>query len=153
MTESQRYADLARRAHEGDAWHGPSLREALEGVDARAAAARPIAEAHSIWEIALHIAAWDGVVARRLREEFVSEPEEGDWPAVNDTSPEAWRGALTLVDERGRAFASAVAALEQSDLADSEADKPSARFTSAHGQIQHKLYHAGQIALLRKALA
>src|SRR4051812_24265041 len=34
VTELQRLADTIRRAYEGDAWHGPSLSEVLEGVDA-----------------------------------------------------------------------------------------------------------------------
>ena len=75
-----------RRAYEGGAWHGPSIREALSGVDAAKAATRPIANAHTIWEIALHLSAWTDVVRRRIEGAALSEPEEGDWPKVGDTS-------------------------------------------------------------------
>ena len=41
------------------AWHGPSLLELLEDVDAATAAAKPIPNVHSIWELLLHVAVWD----------------------------------------------------------------------------------------------
>ncbi len=66
MSEASRIADQLRRAFDGDAWHGDSVLEILNGVTAAQAAARPITHAHSIWELVLHIAAWDGVVLRRL---------------------------------------------------------------------------------------
>ena len=51
MTEIERILDQLKRAYEGDAWHGPSVREALAGVNAKQAHARPLANAHSIWEL------------------------------------------------------------------------------------------------------
>ncbi len=72
MTESVRLADQLRRAFEGNAWHGDSLLELLAGVDAKTAAAKPIKDAHSIWELVLHIAAWDDAVRRRTAGEAVN---------------------------------------------------------------------------------
>src|SRR5438445_748955 len=66
MSETARLADQIRRAFEGDAWHGDSIKELLTGVTAETAAAKPIKDAHSIWELALHIAAWDDAVLRRI---------------------------------------------------------------------------------------
>jgi hypothetical protein len=48
MSETARIADQLKRAVGGDAWHGPALMETLLGVDATAAAARPISNAHTI---------------------------------------------------------------------------------------------------------
>ena len=59
-------ADQLRRAFEGDAWHGPALLELLQDLDAATAAAKPLPEVHSIWELVLHIAAWDDAACRRL---------------------------------------------------------------------------------------
>lgn len=66
--ETERIADQLRRAWEGDAWHGPPLKKALDGLTARQAAAHPIAGAHSIWDLALHIAAWQERRQRSGRE-------------------------------------------------------------------------------------
>ena len=49
-------AEQLRRAFEGDAWHGPALLELLQDVDAATAAARPLPDVHSIWELVLHVA-------------------------------------------------------------------------------------------------
>ena len=49
-------ADQLRRAFEGDAWHGPALLELLQDVDSTTAAAKPLRNVHSIWELVLHIA-------------------------------------------------------------------------------------------------
>ena len=66
MSEATRIADQLSRAFAGEAWHGDSLFEILEGVTAAQASARPIKNAHTIWELVLHIAAWDDAVLRRF---------------------------------------------------------------------------------------
>src|SRR5258708_15896929 len=66
MSEAARTADQLRRAFDGEAWHGDSVFEILKGVTAAQAAARPIKNAHTIWELALHIAAWDGAGLPRV---------------------------------------------------------------------------------------
>lgn len=64
--EAARIADQLRRAFDGSAWHGPALLELLKDVDSAAAAAKPLPEVHSIWELVLHIAVWDDAGLRRL---------------------------------------------------------------------------------------
>lgn len=153
MAEVERIEDQLRRAFEGGAWHGPALRELLADVNAERAAARPLANAHSIWEIVLHVAAWDGVVRRRVGGERVDEPPEGDWPTVADTGEAAWREALGLLERRSRELREAVLRLSDSQLDDNVGgvDGGSSCYVTLHGAIQHGLYHAGQIALLKKA--
>src|ERR1700685_2324792 len=71
VSEAALIADQLHRAFEGEAWHGPALLELLEDVDAATAAATPWPGVHSIWELVLHIAAWDGAALRRLKGETV----------------------------------------------------------------------------------
>src|SRR4029450_3166549 len=101
MSEVQRIEDQLGRAFEGHAWHGPAVRELLADVTAAKAAARPLSDAHNIWEIVLHITTWEEVVRRRLQGEVVADltPEQ-DWPPVQDISEAA--GGKVLDDlERG----------------------------------------------------
>ena len=95
MTEIERILDQLKRAYEGEAWHGPSVREALNGVTAAQAHARPLANTHSIWELVQHIAVWEDVGRRRLTGDraqiAISSPE--DWPPPGDTSESAWEKA------------------------------------------------------------
>jgi uncharacterized damage-inducible protein DinB len=152
MSEVRRIADQLRRTFEGDAWHGPSVRELLADVTARRAAAKPIAQAHSIWEIALHMATWDEVVRRRLAGEITGDlPAEVDWPMLRETSEDAWRKSVQDLEQSHRALCEAVARLDDARLAESVPGKPDSVYIELHGIVQHDLYHAGQIALLKKA--
>ena len=153
MAEAARIADQLRRAFDGEAWHGDSLLELLKGVTAMQAAARPIASAHTIWELALHIAAWDGAVLRRLGGVAVTLSDAENFPAVTDVSEAAWRKTLAEVRRVHEELVAAVAALPDSRLGDMVPGKEGAHYTfyyMLHGVVQHELYHAGQIALLKK---
>ena len=72
----------------GDAWHGPALRDVLTGLTPDEAA-RPLPNAHSIWEIVLHIAGWEEVFLRRLEGLLAASPEGGDFPHVAEATGEA----------------------------------------------------------------
>ncbi|MRS12847.1 MAG: hypothetical protein EG823_07220 [Actinobacteria bacterium] len=54
-SQVNRLAEQLKLAVEGTAWHGPSVLELLQRVLALEAASHPIAGAHSIWELLLHI--------------------------------------------------------------------------------------------------
>lgn len=71
------------RTMTGPLWHGSELGEILAGVTHDQASARPIAGAHSIWELVAHVTAWTEIARARLRGERTAEatPEE-DWPPV-----------------------------------------------------------------------
>ncbi len=154
MSETARLADQIRRAFAGEAWHGDSLLEILANVDAATAGARPIKNAHTIWEIVLHIAVWDDAVRRRMAGEVVQPTPAQDWPAVQDSNQAAWRQTLETVKQTHDALVKAVAAFPDSRLQERVPGKSQDYYTFAymlHGIPQHELYHAGQIALLKKA--
>ncbi len=152
-SEATRIADQLRRAFAGDAWHGDSVFEILKGVTAAQAAARPIKNAHTIWELVLHIAAWDGAVLRRLGGVKVALSDAENFPAVTDASETAWRKALADVRRVHEQLVEAVSVLPDSRLDEIVPGKEGAHYTfyyMLHGVVQHELYHAGQIALLKK---
>lgn len=150
MTELERIEDQLRRAFEGEAWHGPSLQELLADVTAAQAAARPLAHAHSIWEIVLHLAAWDGCVRRRLEGESVDDPGEGDWPPVKESSEAAWTNTLEWLKNNHTELRRTISRLPSSRLDERLAGSKWSAYSTLHGSVQHYLYHAGQIALLKK---
>lgn len=152
MHELMRIADLLDRAGHGDAWHGPPVDSTLAGITAEQASARPVAGGHSIWEIALHIAVWDRVVTRRLTGQSFEPSAAQDWPAVTDTSDRAWRSAVGDLRQARSELRSALLAFDPDRLDDTVPGKTYSFYVMAHGIVQHDLYHAGQIALLRKAV-
>ncbi len=153
MSEVRRISSQLRRAYYGKAWHGPSVREALADVTARQAAQRAIASAHTIWEITLHIAAWERVVLRRLRGESVETiPDEENFPPAPYESEEAWQAALRDTDDVHAALADEVAHLIEERLDEIAAGADYSNRFMLYGVIQHDVYHAGQIAMLKKAI-
>ncbi|HVO80517.1 MAG TPA: DinB family protein [Terriglobales bacterium] len=154
MSETIRLADQIRRAFEGDAWHGDSVLELLRGVNASTAAARPIKNAHTIWELVLHIAAWDDAVVRRTGGTAVTLSDKQNFPPVEDTSDAAWRRAVEHLKLTHEELVKAVAAFPDARLEEQVPGKTQSYYNFYYmfsGIVQHELYHAGQIALLKKA--
>jgi hypothetical protein len=179
MKEVRRVAELIASVDHGDPWHGSSTRGVLEGVTARDAAERPIPNAHTIWEIVLHMTAWTREVRRRAIGGAPGMPEEGDWPEAPGTSgPAGSDGAAqrqgptpvpnegawaSCIADLAAAHAALVAALEgfpgakldetvglRRDLATGTGTTYGAML---YGIALHDAYHSGQIALLKKAIA
>lgn len=150
MTEVERIVDQMRRAFEGGAWCGSALREVLADVSPAEAAARPVPNGLGIWQMVLHLAAWKGAVRQRLGGAAVQLPEEGDFPAVEDTSQEAWAAALALLERRHAELVEAVRELPESRLEEPVVEGMSSVYVTLHGSLQHDLYHGSQMALLKK---
>ena len=66
MTHNESLERRLAEMFDGHAWHGPPLLATLRDLTPAQAAATPIAGAHSIWALALHIDTWQRVVTRRL---------------------------------------------------------------------------------------
>ena len=154
MDEVRRLSDQLKRSYEGHAWHGPALRELLEGVSAAAAAARPIPGAHSIWELVLHVAAWEDAARRMIDGEDSGEmPEESNFPPVPPTSEKAWHETLGHLESVHRMLLEEVHDLTDEELMQTVPGRKYTFYFLLHGVVQHNLYHAGQITLLKKLAA
>ena len=151
LTEVGRLEEQLRLAFEGPAWHGPSVLEALEGVAPEAAHAHPVAGAHSIWELVTHITYWLDAAARRLGGETVDPLENEDWPATPPPTSAAWTGALAALQATHERLLAAVRRLDERDLDGPVPGHAYTRYVLLHGVLQHTLYHAGQIGLLKRA--
>ena len=156
MTEIERISDQFRRAFDGNAWHGPSVMALLEGVTAAQAAARPIPSAHSIWQLVSHIAAWERACLRRLNGDPAQLTDEEDWPAVSDISEVAWQKTKDELVATHQQLLDKIGGLDDARLNQPIINDPSTTYSSVyvtlHGAVQHDLYHAGQIAILKKAV-
>jgi uncharacterized damage-inducible protein DinB len=151
MSETARIADQLKRAFAGDAWHGPALMEILADVDAPAAAARPISLAHTIWELTLHITAWDGAILRRLAGQAASPSDAENFPKIRDTSESAWRTALENLQRQHQELLRAISDMPDRRLSEQVPGKDYDFYFLLHGTVQHALYHAGQIVMLKRA--
>jgi uncharacterized damage-inducible protein DinB len=153
QAELSRLEEQLRSALEGEAWHGPSVLEVLEGVSAEQAAARPVAGAHSIWELVLHLCGTYALVLRRLNGDGRQLTESEDWPPVPEPSAENWNNAVRVLKRLNEELRRAVKNFPAGRLDEPLVPEVSyTAYTQFIGITQHDLYHAGQIALLKKAL-
>jgi uncharacterized damage-inducible protein DinB len=158
MSELQRITDQLRRSWQGEAWSGPSVRDTLEEVTAFQAVQKPVNNAHSIWELVLHLTTWTNVARRRFQGELFAVSEADDWPVVGETDESAWRSALAKLEQANDDLVAALEAAARGADADARLNeiapgKDHTIYVLLHGTAQHNLYHAGQISLLKKALS
>jgi uncharacterized damage-inducible protein DinB len=160
MNEISRIIDELSREHDGDPWHGSPLLHILAGITPAQAVDHPLPAAHSIWELVLHMTAWKNEVRRRLSGAPAALPEEGDWPEVGEPSDERWREARAGLQRAHTDLIAAVREFPEDRLYEPTND-PRDRTTGTgvpyyvllHGIVQHDVYHAGQIAILKKGSA
>lgn len=153
MNESNRLARELEKALEGDAWHGPAWREVLKGVTREAALQRPIPGAHTIAEIVLHATTWHEVVRRRLLGETPDVADSEDWPAVDLPTGDAWAATVGRLLETGQALRETIDRFPPERLHESRPRLNDTWYELVSGELQHTLYHLGQVGLLRKAAA
>jgi uncharacterized damage-inducible protein DinB len=160
VRELDRITDQLQRAYNGDAWYGPSVRSALEGVDAKMATARPVAGGHTVCELVLHITSWTREVTRRLRAGVARDPEQGDWPVADVADNRAWEAIVAALHAANRDLLQTMATLDDRSLDERIGDERDrtlgsgvSRYVTLHGLVQHHVYHAGQISLIKKAVA
>ena len=151
--EIHRIETQLQHAFEGEAWHGPALMEVLGDLTAENAAAHPIAGAHSAWEIVLHLIGTYGLVLRRLDGNGSALTPAQDWPPVPAATPSNWQNTLDALRDANEALRQRVLSFRADALDLPLVREPSySAYTHFIGVTQHDLYHAGQVALLRRAL-
>lgn len=152
MTELQRIVDQLNRAYYREAWHGPTITEVLEGITPEQAAARPIGQAHSIWEIVLHMTAWKEAVRKRALGQIIDLSPTEDWPAVVETGKAAWLATLDNLKTAHEALVTAVEGLTEQQFLEIPSGRKTNAYFQVSGILQHDAYHAGQIVMLKKML-
>jgi len=140
MAERDRIVDQMKRAFVEAAWHGPAVREVLEGITWKRAVAKPIPAAHSVFEIVLHMTAWEDIVRRRLLGESVSPTPEEDWRPVTDPDKAGWDRALKALETGNMRLRKTAAGIDDALLDSAPVGKASTRYIPLHGIIQHSLY-------------
>ena len=147
-------------AMRGTPWHGNSFITNLHNVTAADAFTRPVAGAHSIWELTLHVASWTRECARRLRGRAPETPPDGDWPAApKKPTDDAWAAAHAELIAAHEDVMAAIEALDPARLDDPPVPAREGSGSTGvkhrvlvHALAQHHAYHGGQVALLRRAL-
>jgi uncharacterized damage-inducible protein DinB len=147
-----------REVYSGPAWHGPSVRDTLRGVDAATAARRVAAGRNTIWELVLHLVYSRHRLIQRVEPKPIArlprKLRKAWWPLPPaDPSDAAWNADLNLLNEYQRRLLDSIARAPAARL---KRVRGGQRRTVAHellGLAIHDAYHAGQIRVEALALA
>jgi uncharacterized damage-inducible protein DinB len=154
MSEATTIAAMLKSVVDGPAWHGPSVMELVESVSADQAKRKPIKGAHSMWELLLHMTAWQEYALEVVDGNDAAPLEgEADWPPVPDPPSEsAWDTTKRKFEGGMRELRERIIHLDDARLHGTVPRRDFPLKVLLHGLIHHNLYHGGQIALLRKAI-
>ena len=157
--EPNAIADLIDRVTTGEPWHASSVRETLAGVTAAQAATAGPGGANSIWALVLHMTAWAREVKARLGGRPAQDPDKGDYPPIGEPTDARWQAAQAALFAAHEELAAAIRRVEPATLAAPVLDYREGRegaglshYVTLHGLVHHTVYHAGQIAILKRAL-
>lgn len=139
---------LLRRTFEKGAWHGPSVKETVEGLS-EAEAFKRIPGTHSIITLVAHMAAWRKYVAIKLRGDLAYKVSN----ELNFPEPESWDAALRELYDSQNELLAAIKSFPAASLMEQVpwTSDPFTYYTILHGIIHHDMYHVGQINLIKKA--
>ena len=150
MAEVKRLVKEMQNALHGPSWHGSAVLEALKDIDAKTAAAKPIANMHTIWELVLHMTCWVDVGRWRIEGNDHVPTDAENFPPVTDTNEAAWEQAKQALITAHEKLVKAVEGMTEEDLEICFPAGPVSHYMRLHGIIQHDAYHTGQIAMLKK---
>lgn len=153
--EIQRIRFSLKNVYNGTPWHGASLLNLLKGVDYWQASCQPLPNGHSIWELVQHVLSWREFTLKKLEgyETYDIEMNSSeDWGIVQVPIEAKWQSLLSQLVENQKSILKSLEDWEDSQLDDVVPGREYNYYTLLHGIIEHDIYHAGQIALIRKAL-
>jgi uncharacterized damage-inducible protein DinB len=144
-------ADQLERSFRGGAWHGPSLIEILEKLDASEASWRFAPGLHTILETVEHLAFWFDDTRRRLEGAAPdADLQDQSWGRLHADPQADWESALAAVESAHRGLREALLRLPEDSLGSLPPGSDTDVRSLVLGTLQHSAYHAGQIQLLRR---
>ena len=151
----QHYVSSFESLYEGEPWFGRSITSIVKEIPPSQAFKKNSTSSHSIYEIVGHMLAWRDLFVKRLNGDYSSAIQansEADWPALpNGKTLANWDQLLNKLSENQQALIEALKKTNDNQLDKDFAKTNATLETHLEGNIQHDIYHLGQIALLNKS--
>lgn len=146
-----RIVTMLHAGYNGGAWHGPSVMEALKDLSPEQASFKT-PTVHTIAELIYHMTSWRLFVIKRLQGDYDyliddDKKDFGNSPVVDKFELETLLMELSLSQDE------LVKELVQKTDTYLDQIVPGSEYTYytlVHGIIQHDIYHAGQVSILKK---
>lgn len=141
--------------YDGQPWYGDNISSVLTGVSAQMASKKLEKLNHSIAEIMRHLVAWHYFVIEKLKgnEEYEVWETELNWQMITSLTDEEWQ---KIKDDLKKSYALLLQQIEQmqESLLSSPVSGRKYNFRlMLQGIAQHDIYHAGQMAIIKKLVS
>ena len=151
----QHYVSSFESLYEGEPWFGRSITSIVKEIPPSQAFKKDSPTSHSIYEIVGHMLAWRDLFVRRLNGDYSSTIQansEADWPTLPTSKTSAnWEQLLNKLSENQQALIEALKKTKDAQLDIDFAKTNATLETHLEGNLQHDIYHLGQIAVLNKS--
>lgn len=136
-------------------WFGRSVYSLLEEAGAFDVYAHPEGTSHSLIELLFHMCTWTEYTLSIIENEELEKTktiEALDWRNI-DKEKHTWENGLTKFKSANKKIIELLDTKDDSFLEQSLLDKNYNFKTLLNGLIHHHIYHAGQIAYIKKLLS
>ena len=144
----------------GEPWYGKSLMAVVNDADTKNVFKKPAGSSgnnentHSAYEIFHHLYAWRDLLVRRLNGDTkasISMDSKEDWtPQPAQQNADTWKTLVKKQEQNQKDLVEALGKWKDADLDKNFAGTTYPLRTFLVGQVQHDIYHIGQIALALK---
>ncbi|MGF7081075.1 DinB family protein [Mucilaginibacter sp. UYCu711] len=156
MTTNEKLTLELENTLSGQPWYGDPIYDILDKVTFESAYER-VGHAHTIAELVLHMVSWTEEVMDRMNDKPASLPVSGNWPNPGDPDENKWQ---LWIDDFKLVNVNLIKTIRDfpeekwdEPIIDERNDEPVTTYKELlYGFVQHQIYHAGQIALLVRAI-
>jgi uncharacterized damage-inducible protein DinB len=153
-TTIKHYVNAFENLYDGEPWYGKSIMSIIKEVAPSKAYKKSSDSQHSIYEILHHMLAWRELFVSRLNGDTTSSMQINsslDWGGLPSAqTSENWNRLLTRLSENQEALVQALGNQKDNQLGEEFANSNASLETHLEGNLQHDIYHLGQIAILNK---
>ena len=139
---------------EGEPWFGKPVMAVLQEVDPSIVYKKPNDDSHSLIDLLYHMINWAEFALKRIEGEEdadINEFEKNDWRQI-DQRQHTWEKGVAHFKVTNDLIIEALQS-KNDDFLNERVDYREYNFRFLlNGLIQHHIYHAGQVAYLRKLL-
>src|SRR6187431_289456 len=151
--EINSYISEFESIYSGEPWYGKSLMVIINGADPKDVFKKQKSDSHSAYEITHHLYAWRNLLAKRLKgaNASIEVNSKEDWaPSPKEQTTTAWKELIKKLEQNQQELIESLTKLNDEDLDKDLANTSNSLRTFLNGQIQHDIYHIGQVALAIK---
>ena len=139
---------------EGEPWFGQSVYALIQGVNPEYSLKKPADNCHSLVELIYHMVTWADFTLKRIQKEPIKDMatfEKTDWRTIDKVN-HSWEEGVSLFIDTNNRLLSALDKLDDKFLSEKVDYREYDFAYLLNGLIQHNIYHAGQVAYVKKLL-